>query len=342
MNAFFAVILCTVVAYICRNLKFSPIPIYIILGTLLGHLGILKYKEGEMLSELGLVFLLFYIGLKIRPKDIKTNIGKISLSGLFDFIFNFFPPLFLLLVLGFDTFTSFILASAIYVSSSAICLKLLIESRKLIFPFAETVVWLMIFEDIIMIAILTLVSASGTLPLIKILGLFGVIYILYRFAHKLSVLFNRDDEIPFLAAFSFPSLALLASKKLGISEALTAITLGIPLSRFKLDSIVLPFKEVFLAIFFVFFGVSVSFTNIDLPLVVALTLIAMVGKFIGGYIIGLKIHRSRRDGVRIFKHTIPRGELSVILTSLYIPQFSGIISIIVLITSIIGTILSRK
>ena len=47
MDAFFAVILCTAVAYMCRNLKFSPIPIYIILGTLLGHLGILKYDEGE-------------------------------------------------------------------------------------------------------------------------------------------------------------------------------------------------------------------------------------------------------------------------------------------------------
>ena len=57
----------------------------------------------KVLSELGIVFLLFYIGLKIRPKDVKTNIGKISLSGLFDFVFNFFPPLFLLLVLGFDT-----------------------------------------------------------------------------------------------------------------------------------------------------------------------------------------------------------------------------------------------
>jgi hypothetical protein len=68
----------------------------------------------------------------------------------------------------------------------------------------------------------------------------------------------------------------------------------------------------------------------------------MVGKFISGYIIGLKVHRSRGEGLRVFKHTIPRGEFSVILTSLYIPQFSGIISIIVLITSIIGTIISRK
>ncbi|ADB57815.1 cation:proton antiporter [Archaeoglobus profundus] len=340
MEEFEVIILCTAIAYLCRSLRFSPIPMYILLGLVLKNLGIIR-GDHSVLSELGIVFLLFYIGLKINPHQVSRNLKGITYAGLIDFVFNFFPPLMILLASGFDIFVSIVVSSAIYVSSSAICLKLLVDTRKLIFPFAETVVWLMVFEDLVMIGFLMFMSLSGISPLVKTILFLAIVYIIYKYSRMFRSLFDRSDEIPMLATFSIPSLAVLV-KNLGISEALASISLGIAFSRYKLDNLVIPFKEVFLAIFFVMFGASINLEMLDIGVVLPLIFIAIVGKLLSGYFIGLNVHKSKKDGVRIFKYTVPRGEFSVILTTLFAPQFSGIISAVVLATSIFGIALSRK
>ena len=339
MEEFGVVILCTAIAYLCRSLRFSPIPMYILLGMVLKNLGVIK-GDSTLLSELGIVFLLFYIGLKINPNQVSRNLKGITYAGLIDFVFNFFPPLIILLAFGFDVFMSIVVASAIYVSSSAICLKLLVDNKKLIFPFAETVVWLMVFEDLVMIGFLMLMSLSGTLPLIKTILFLAIVYIVYRYSRVFKPLFDRSDEIPILATFSIPSLAVLV-KNLGISEALASISFGIAFSKYKLDSLVIPFKEVFLAIFFVMFGASINLETLDVNAMLPLIVIAIVGKLLSGYFIGLKVHKSKKDGMHIFRYTVPRGEFSVVLTTLFAPQFSGIVSAVVLVTSILSVVLSR-
>ncbi|WP_456327785.1 cation:proton antiporter [Archaeoglobus sp.] len=339
MEEFGVVILCTAIAYLCRSLRFSPIPMYILLGMVLKNLGVIK-GDSTLLSELGIVFLLFYIGLKINPNQVSRNLKGITYAGLIDFVFNFFPSLIILLAFGFDVFMSIVVASAIYVSSSAICLKLLVDNKKLIFPFAETVVWLMVFEDLVIIGFLMLMSLSGTLPLIKTILFLAIIYIVYRYSRVFKPLFDRSDEIPILATFSIPSLAVLV-KNLGISEALASISFGIAFSKYKLDSLVIPFKEVFLAIFFVMFGASINLETLDVNAMLPLIVIAIVGKLLSGYFIGLKVHKSKKDGMHIFRYTVPRGEFSVVLTTLFAPQFSGIVSAVVLVTSILSVVLSR-
>ncbi len=340
MEEFGVIILCTAIAYLCRSLKFSPIPIYILLGIILKNFGIIR-GDISLLSELGIVFLLFYIGLKINPTQVSKNLKNITFAGSIDFVFNFFPPLIFLIAFGFDVITSVILASAIYVSSSAISLKLLIDTRKLIFPFAETVVWLMVFEDLVMIGILMFMSLNGILPLARTILFLAIVYVIYKYSHLFRKLFDRSDEVPILAIFSIPSLAILV-KNFGISEALASISLGIAFSRYKLDNLVIPFKEVFLAIFFVMFGASINLEVLNINIILYLIIIGIVGKLLGGYFIGLKIHKSKRDCMHIFKYTVPRGEFSVILTTLFAPQFSGIISAVILITSLLSITLSRR
>lgn len=331
----------TLAAILCRKLNFTPIPLYILVGMLMGQAGIIEGDEtGKFLGSLGIVFLLFYIGLKINPKTLRTNIGGIALAGLIDFVFNFTPAFILLSLLGFDLLKSFILASAIYISSSAVNLKLLIDGRKLIYPFAETVVWLMVFEDVVLIAILSVLSAREILSFLLIIPLLALVYVIYR-SNLLSGLFKRDDEVPVLLIFTIPSLALLVAEKLKLSEALIAISLGISFSRHGIDSITRPFKDIFLAIFFVFFGTLITFKTSDFSIVLLLAAIAVTGKFVSGYVIGKFIHGSTKDGVEIFKHTVARGEFSVILSSLFALENAGIIAGIVLLTSVLGPILTK-
>jgi len=340
MNTSLAIITATLTALISRKLNITPIPLYILFGIILKYTGLLTLDETtEFLSKLGIAFLLFYVGLKINPSKIRGNLNRITSSGIIDFISNFFPPFLLLTLLGYGVFESFVIASALYISSSAINIKMLIEGRKLIFPFAETVIWLMIFEDLILVMIISILSAKHPLYLLKFLLIFIFIYYLYRMSWIFSRFFNRNDEIPYLVTFTIPAASLIIAEKLEISEALVAIALGMALSNHKIDKLVIPFKEVFLAVFFVVFGAMIEFDTSQLPLIFSLVTIAMLGKLLGGYIIA-HIHKSR-DGLEIFKYTLARGEFSVILITLFAVEYAEIIAAVVLVTSILAPILIK-
>jgi len=340
MNLLIAVITATLIALISRKINFTPIPLYILIGIILKQAGLLEFDETtEVLSKLGIAFLLFYVGLKINPSKIKGNLNRITSSGIIDFVSNFFPPFLLLTLLGYDLVESFVISSALYISSSAINIKMLIDDRKLIFPFAETVVWLMVFEDLVMILILSILSAKHPLYLLKFILIFIFIYCLYKVSWIFSRFFNRSDEVPYLVTFTIPAVSLIIAEKFGISEALLAIAMGIALSNHKIDKLVIPFKEVFLAIFFVTFGAMIEFDASQLPIILSLVVIAILGKLLGGYMISF-IHKSR-DGLEIFKYTLARGEFSVVIITLFAVEYAEIIAAVVLVTSILAPILIK-
>lgn len=330
------VIVASVAAIASRMLRITPIPAYILLGMALGKLG-LHFSEIEFLGKLGIVFLLFYIGLKIPPSTIRKTWQRTLKSGIIDFIFNFIPPLILLYLIGFSLRDSFILASAIYISSSAINLKMLVDDKKLIFTFAEVIVLLMVFEDIVLVAFLFFFSASATLifylPLVALTAL-----ILYIISPQIEKLMKREDEVPYLLTFSIPSISLLFAEILRISEALMAILFGIALNRLKIDKILVPFKEVFLAVFFVFFGTMVDLQFSFLSLL--LLAIAVIGKFVGAYFIALST-TGKKDAMNIFKYTLARGEFTVIFPALFAPEFATALAVVVLFTSIAGSLIAK-
>jgi len=341
MNSALAIIICALTALICRRFNFPTIPIYILLGLISGSLGFVVDETSEFLGKLGVVLLLFYIGLEIEPNALVQRGREIAVSGVLDLVVNFSLLFVALYAFGVDLFECLIVALALYISSSAISLKLLIDNRKLIFPFAETVVWIMIFEDLVLVVLLALLSAKSGLFVAKILTVLAIAYALYRLSYHFRSVFRREDEVPILVTFALPASALVIAEKLKVSEGLVAIALGVAFSRFDLDKIVRPFKEVFLAFFFFIFGASITLQNVEMVLAVVLVLIAVVGKLISGYLIGWFVHNSKADGFEIFKYTIARGEFSIILASLYGLEFSGLITVVVLITSVVGTLIPK-
>lgn len=118
-----------------------------------------------------------------------------------------------------------------------------------------------------------------------------------------------------------------------ISEALVAIALGMALSNYKIDKLVIPFKKVGV------FGAMIEFDISQLPLILLLVAIAMLGKLLGGYIIA-HINKSM-DGLEIFKYTLARGEFSVVLITLFAIKYAEIIAAVVLVTSTLAPILIK-
>ncbi|AAB89998.1 MULTISPECIES: cation:proton antiporter [Archaeoglobus] len=326
-----------IAAIISRMLRITPIPAYILVGMALGKAG-WHLSEVEFLGKLGIVFLLFYVGLKIPPSTIKKTWQRTLKSGTIDFLFNFLPPLVLLYLIGFDLRDAFILASAIYISSSAINLKMLVDDRKLVFTFAEVVVLLMVFEDIVLVALLFLFSASEPLTLLYLALIALTALALYAISPQIEKLMSREDEVPYLLTFSIPSISLFLAEKFRISEALMAILFGVALNRLRIDKMLVPFKEVFLAVFFVFFGtmVDLHFSYLSLLLIA----VAVIGKLAGAYFIA-RFTTSKSDAVEVFKYTLARGEFTVIFPALFAPEFATTLAAVVLFTSIAGSLIAK-
>ncbi|AIY90789.1 cation:proton antiporter [Geoglobus acetivorans] len=350
MEIAIAGLVCLIFAIIARKLSFPAIPVYIIAGLALGSsgFGILQADEvSKKIAEFGVVFLLFYIGLHINPREIGAKRKTIFASGFYDLLINFALVFILLSVTGFELSRAFIIASSLYISSSAIVLQSLIENRKLILKEAEIIVWMMVFEDIV-IAILIVLNSIGFSDLMYFfakLTVFTVtVLILSNTAPKyLDRAMERDDEVPLLLVFSAGLLGLAIEELFQIPYAYAAILIGLMFSQVKsVEEMVIPFKDVFLILFFFFFGVSTKFDMGGLALGIVLALVAISGKVASGLLTGLRTEKSWKSGLEIGLNTIARGEFSIFMAFAFGDVLTAsAITVTVLITSILGSLTSR-
>jgi CPA2 family monovalent cation:H+ antiporter-2 len=254
------------------------------------------------------------------------------------------------LAVGFGPYEAFIVGSAFYISSSAMAVASLIENKKLILPEAETIVWLMIFEDVLLIFLLSAISAGSSSPLvlfIKIAAMVCAFYIIIRLGRSLlEDILHRDDELPVLLTFTAVLSAALLSKFAKIPEALSVIALGSALSQANpkvLERISQPFRDVFLILFFVFFGISVHLAgDVQILPILAITTLAIVSKLVSALLVGKSLHGSYGSGIEIWANTIGRGEFSIALAALYgSPAVTTTIAVMVIVSSIAGSFTAR-
>ncbi|WP_456368471.1 cation:proton antiporter [Geoglobus sp.] len=350
MDLVLAGVICSLLALTAKKISFPAIPAYILGGILLGSsgMGVIRGDEvSRSIAEIGVIFLLFYIGLHINPKEISEKRKTIISAGTYDFVVNFSLTFTFAMLAGFSFQQSFLLASALYISSSAIVIQSLIENRKLIMREAETVVWIMVFEDIV-IAVLIILNSLDTSTLLAFavkLGAFtAATYLLSNYMPKLaSGVFSRDDEVPALLAFSIAMLGIAFEEFFHIPAAYAALMFGMMLSGIRrVEEIILPFKDVFRILFFFFFGITAEIRGDSLLLGVILAFLAVVGKVTSGILTGIRVFGSWRSGIEIGIDTIARGEFSVFLAFAFGDE--GIVSAIttmVIITSIAGAWMSK-
>ncbi len=347
---------CLALGLASKYLRQAAIPAYIIAGIILGNL-ITSYEFVEWLGKIGVILLMFYIGYEFNFKGIREP-GRLF-AGCTDFGVNFIVGFSLGLVIGLSLIEAFILASAVYISSSAIVISSLIENKRLIYPEAETVVWLMVFEDIILAILLVvltsiMVGSLAMIPVCLAMTLLLIVFILAlirRLSNFISPLFERDDEIPILLIFALifgfsaiayllPALLSALAHPLGISlhchisEVIVAFFLGSALSGVKsfrkLLGDTISFKNLFLTIFFFSFGMMFPFKFAGLPSIdfvlalLALITLSILGKFASGTLIGKRLHGSLETGLRVGAYTTPRGEFSIVLLAVVIGMGTGI------------------
>ncbi len=314
-----------------------------------------QVEQFELFKHAGIILLFFFIGLEYSFEKLKTMFGAWK-TGTVDFLFNFIPPFIIAYLFGFDLLTALVLAAVFYPSSTSIIAKLLMDFKRIATPEAELLIGILIFEDLVAILLLALLiplkeAGSVDISLLPIsLAKVVVAFLGFYLAHRFLVPRVRKwlDEISEEDIFVFFILGLVLTvgvsfHSLGISEALGAFLLGVivPETRVfeNIEKKLSDLKELSIGLFFFFFAYE---TELAVPkelgflvlLIILAVILKVISTYIAGYLFGLK----RKARLRASLSFVPRGEFSVIMTSVE-PSVKSITIPFIMITALIGSIM---
>jgi CPA2 family monovalent cation:H+ antiporter-2 len=350
----------------------SAIPAYLLAGLLLGpnepeELAVIQPSEvTEFVAELGIIFLLFFLGLEFTLQRFRRSGMHLGLGGSIDLVVNAGIGLLIgVIAFGFS-FAAVILAAAIYVSSSAVAVKGLIDFRRLADDETDLVLAILIFEDIAVAFVLAF-AAGGDGELAETLGLvakaIGFIAASLAASRYLARYIDRLlDALPreFFLLFTFALLIGMSAiaEELGLSEAIGALMAGVVLSetsvRAEIEERFLGFRDVFAALFFFVFGLSIDVEALRsvgwlIALAVVLSVATkLVSTYAAGRVGGFTPRQSLNAGTALVAH----GEFTVILAQVAVTNealersvrddlvaFAGLY---VLATALIGVVLMKE
>ena len=338
---FFALFLGGVVAH---RLRQALAPIYILAGLLLRPL-VGDPDVIRLLSTLGVVLLLFMIGLQFSLPTLLMRRRVIVGAGIADLAVNFPLGCALGWLLGYSGLESLLWGGIVYASSSAIVCKSIIDLKRSAHPETEHVLAVLVFEDLamaLMVAIFSVLLGGGALAwgavglsLLKAFLFCAALFTLALYGSKFleRLLSPRPAELGLLVVFSFIIVVASLAGKFGLSEALGGFLAGLMVSatrlRAEVEEMVSPFQQLFAAVFFVSFGLSIHFEGGMgaalglLPKAALLLVLSVLGKLVVGLGIGLFNGLSGRASFRMGMTLTPRGEFSVVLAGLAVLGAGG-------------------
>ena len=270
-------IVATVLAIIARFLRQPIIMGYILAGIVIGPIGlgwVINYDVITTLSEIGIAFLLFIVGLELDVRKLK-HLGAVSLIvGLGQVILTFIAGYLLAILLGMPSTYAFYVSIALTLSSTVIIIKLLSDKNEINALHGRIAVGVLLVQDFIAVLILAIMANSGSIStagimsnLIIAIGFFAVSIVIGTFFLK--YIFKpiaKSTELLFLSAVSWCFAYALVSQWLGFSMAIGAFLAGISLAplpyHIEIASRIKSLRDFFATIFFVTLGMQIVLTGI--------------------------------------------------------------------------------
>jgi len=318
----------------------------LVAGMVVGPFGLGLIRDTtaiDFLSTLGIILLLFVIGLELDPRYLKSVGSKAVLLTTVEFLVAFTVGVLSGLTAGWNLGTSLFLGSVLGLSSTAIVAKIVADrTHEDGENLAATIMMVMVVEDLIAVFLLFLtpelasgnqVQASAFLIVtgkagFLFLATFGFSrYLGPRIINRVSQYEIEVGEISFLLALSFGFLFGILSDYLGFSPGIGALLTGFFLpvkhSRYVREKI-LPLKEAFIVFFFLSMGALIDVgaaISVGLPLAVILG-VAIFGKLVGGSL-GARLAKTGAP-LLIGSILVPRGEFSLVLAKAGVD--SGLVS----------------
>jgi CPA2 family monovalent cation:H+ antiporter-2 len=318
------------------RLGLSAIPAYLLAGLLLGpnEPEVLSFVQPsavtDFVAQLGVVFLLFFLGLEFSFDRLVRSGRHLGAGGSLDLAVNFGLGLLVgLAAFGFS-FTALVLAGAIYVSSSAVVVKGLIDFRRLADDETDLLLAILVFEDVVVAGLLGFTAAGGggvSPTLVALAKALGFVTVSVAAARLLARPIDRVlERIPreFSLLLTFALLAGMAAlaEGIGLSEAIGALMAGILLAetsiRQEIEERFYAFRDLFGALFFFVFGLTIDVGALEsvgwlVALAVVLTLVGKVG---AGYGAGLLGGFTRRQSLNVGAALVAHGEFTIVIAQL--------------------------
>ena len=352
-----------VLARIASRWKFSSIPLYLLGGLAFGNGGLapLNLSRGfiELGAEIGVLLLLFMLGLEYSGDELKRTLHSSFALGLADLVLNSLPGLAAGFALGWTPMAAVLLGGVTYISSSSVIAKVLGELRMLDCPETPAILGVLILEDLAMAVFLPLMAALllggslsnvATAVAIALLTVLLVLILATRYGQRLSRLAaHQSDEIILLTLFGAVLLVAGIAQKLRVSSAIGAFLVGIAVSgpiKEQSHRLLAPLRDLFAATFFFFFGLRIDPASLRpvLWLALLLGLSSAATKILTGYWGARRLGVDRRGCLRAGMALVARGEFSIIIAGLGAglePELGPLSAAYVLFLAVLGPILTR-
>jgi CPA2 family monovalent cation:H+ antiporter-2 len=370
-----ALTLIAAAALLSARLRFSVVPFLILAGMAVGphmpKLGIidLRFIQSSPLiafmGRLGILFLLFYLGLEFSLGRLIKAGRSIVVGGSIYIGLNFALGLGFAWFIGWPLREMLVSAGITTISSSAIVAKMLVDLKRTANPETEMILGIIMFEDIFLAVYLTLVSGlvlSGATSVSQaaasaVIAL-GFMLTILGLGRKATPWLNRALNIPSDEVFLliiFASLLLVSgfSETIHVAEAIGALLVGLVLAETdhlqRIEHLVIPFRDFFGALFFFHFGLTIdpyALGGAIWPALGAVTL-TLVGNFAAGVLAGRSAKLSPRASSNIGLTIVSRGEFSIIMANLgrdggLLPILQPFAALYVLILAILGPLLTMQ
>ncbi|MEU8608562.1 cation:proton antiporter [Actinoplanes sp. NPDC048791] len=348
-----------------RRFGLSPIPLYLLAGLAFGHGGFLPLSASqefiEVGAEIGVILLLVMLGLEYSASELVGNLRSAAPAGVVDAVLNALPGAGFAFLLGWGWEAALVLAGITWVSSSGVIAKVLGDLGRIGNRETPVILSVLVIEDLAMAFYLPLVTAvlagvgliGGLKALaVAVLTVVAVLVVAIRYGHAISNFISvKDAEALLLSVLGLTLFVAGVAAELKVSAAVGAFLVGIALSgpvAHHATQILSPLRDLFAAVFFVFFGLSTDPAAMPPVLLPALGLavLTMLTKVLTGVIAARRAGIALPGQVRAGLALMPRGEFSIVIAGLAVasgvePELAPLATAYVLITVVTGPMLAR-
>ncbi|WP_075619637.1 cation:proton antiporter [Paenisporosarcina indica] len=370
-----ALLIVAFAAYFAGKFKLSIIPFLIILGMVVGphapDLGFIDLRfidSAEIitfLGRIGVLFLLFYLGLEFSVDKLIKSGKNIVYGGTVYVAMNFILGLGYGFLVGLGFYEALIIAGMVSVSSSAIVAKVLVDLRRTGNKETELILGIILFDDIFLAVFLSVMSGlllsdnSSTLStVISVLISIGYMLLFFVIARVGTKYLNRflnikSNEVFIIVVFAGLFFIAGFSETIHVAEAIGALLFGLMLSETvhseRIEKLVVPYRDFFGAIFFFSFGLSIDPRTLGDAIWISLgaVILTVLSNVIAGMIAGRNAGLSHKASSNIGLTIMARGEFTIIVANLGIaaqlsPVLKPFSALYVLILAILGPFLTKE
>lgn len=370
-----ALMLITFAVWLASKLRLSNVPFLILIGMAVGphapQIGVFDFRFIgtapliEFMGRVGILFLLFYLGLESNVSRLIKAGRSIFLGGTVYIVINFTLGFAYAYVAGFSVKEMLVVAGITTISSSAIVAKILFDYRRTANPETELILGITMYEDVFLAVYLSLLSGivlSGATSLFGVLTSAGLalgfivgLLVVGRWATPLLNRLLRISSNEVFVMMVFASLFVFAGlgETIHVAEAIGALLLGLILGETehsaRLEKLVIPFRDFFGAIFFFGFGLTVDPFALGgaVWLAIGAALLSLLGVMVAAQLAGRIAGHSGARSFNVGLTLLGRGEFSIIVANLaetggLLPLLQPFAALYVLILATFAPLLAKE